>query len=42
MSFGEDVEKGNASALLVGLQIGAAPTENSKEVPQKVKSQTTI
>ena len=27
--------KGNPSALLVGMQIGAATAESSKEIPQK-------
>ena len=30
--------KGNPSALLVGMQIGAATTENSIEVPQNIKN----
>ena len=29
--------KGNPSALLVGMQTGAATVENSKEFPQKIK-----
>ena len=32
--------KGNPSALLVGMQTGAATVENSKEFPQKTKSRT--
>ena len=34
--------KGNPYALLVGLQIGVATTENSMEVPQKVKNRITL
>ena len=29
-------------ALLVGMQAGAAPLENSMEVPQKTKNRTTL
>ena len=36
-SAGEDVEKGNPFALLVGMQIGAATVESSMEIPQKLK-----
>ena len=32
--------KGNPSALLVGLQTGAATMENSMEFPQKIKNGT--
>ena len=32
--------KGNASALLVGMQTGAATVENSMEFPQKTKNGT--
>ena len=32
--------KGNPSALLVGLQTGAATMENNKEFPQKTKNGT--
>ena len=32
--------KGNPSALLVGLQTGAATVENSMEFPQKIKNET--
>ena len=32
--------KGNASALLVGMQNGAATVENSMEFPQKTKNGT--
>ena len=32
--------KGNPSALLVGIQIGAATVENSMEFPQKTKNGT--
>ena len=34
--------KGNPSALLVGMEIGAATMENSMEVPQKTKNRTTM
>ena len=34
--------KGNPCALLVGMKIGAATVENSMEVPQKIKTRTTI
>ena len=39
-NVGEDEEKGNPSALLVGLQPGAATVENSMEFPQKTKNGT--
>ena len=32
----------NPLALLVGMQTGAAPLENSVEVPQKIKNRTTL
>ena len=32
--------KGNPSALLVRMQTGAAPVENSMEFPQKTKNGT--
>ena len=35
-------EKGNRLTLLVGMQTGAAPLENSMEVPQKVENRTTL
>ena len=41
-SVGKDVEKRNPLALLVGLQRGEATLENSMEVPQKIKSRTTL
>ena len=34
--------KGNPPILLVGMSIGAAPIENSMEVPQKTKKRITI
>ena len=37
-SVGEDVEKGNPSAMLVGMQSGADTLENSMEFPQKTKN----
>ena len=37
-SAGEVVEKGNASALLVGMQTGAATLENTTKFPQKRKN----
>ena len=39
---GEDVEKGNPLALLVGMQTGAAALENSVEVSQKIKNRPTL
>jgi len=36
ISVGEDAEKGNPLALLVGMQTGAATLENSMDVPQKI------
>ena len=42
MNVGEDVEKGNFSALLVGMQIGAATVESSMEIPQKIKNGTAL
>ena len=41
-SAGEDVEKGNPRALLVGMQTGTTTAENSMEVPQKVKNRTAL
>lgn len=41
-SAGEDVEKRNTQALLVGIQTGPATMGNSVEAPQKIKSRTTI
>ena len=35
---GEDVEKGDPFALLVGMQTGAATVESSMELPQKIKN----
>ena len=40
--FAEILEKGNLYALLVQIWIGAATMENNIEVPQKIKSRTTI
>ena len=34
--------EGNPSALLVGMQTGAAPVENSMEFPQKTKNGTAL
>ena len=34
--------KGNPSALLVGMQTGAATVENSMEFPQKTKNGTAL
>ena len=34
--------KGNPSALLVGMQNGAATVENSMEFPQKTKNGTAL
>ena len=36
------MEKGNPHALLVGMQVGAATVENSKEVLQKIKNETAL
>ena len=38
ISAGEDVEKGNPFALLVGMQIGAATVESSVVKHQKIKN----
>ena len=38
VSAGEDVEKAEPFALLVGMQIDAATVENSMEIPQKIKN----
>ena len=42
MLVGEDAEKEDLFALLVGMQAGAATLENSMEVPQKTKNRTTL
>ena len=34
--------KGNPSAQLVGMQIGAATVESSMEIPQKIKNGTAL
>ena len=34
--------QGNPPTLLVGMQIGSAPLENSMEVPQKVENRATL
>lgn len=34
--------KGNLSALLVGMLIGVATTEDSMEIPEKIKHKNTI
>ena len=39
-SAGRDVEKGNPSILLVGIQTGADIMENSMEFHQKIKNGT--
>ena len=39
-SAGKDVEKGNPSELLMGMQTGTATVENSMEFPQKIKNGT--
>ena len=33
-------KKGNPSALLVGMHIGAAAVESCMELPQKIKNET--
>ena len=35
-------KNGNPLALLVGMQTGAAPLENSMEVPQNFKNRTAL
>ena len=37
-SVGEDMEKGNPFALLVGMQNCSATVESSMEIPQKIKN----
>ena len=39
---GEDVEKEEPFALLVGMQTGGDTPENSTEVPQNIKNRTTL
>ena len=41
-SVGEDVEKKEPHALLVGMQTGAATVENSMEVAQKIENRNII
>ena len=41
-SAGEDVEKGNPFALVVGMQTGAATVESSMEICQKIKNGTAL
>ena len=41
-SVGEDAEKGEPLALLVGTQAGAAAPENSVEGPQEVENRATL
>ena len=41
-SAGEDVEKKEPCALLVGMQIGAATVEKSMEGTQKIKNETAL
>ena len=41
-SAAEDVEKGDPSALLVGMQTGAASVENNMEFPQNTKNGTAL
>ena len=41
-SVGEDVDKWNPCALLVGIQTGVATVEDSMKVPQKIKNRTTL
>ena len=41
VSVGEDAEKKEPYALLVGMYIGTVTTENSIEIPQKINSRTT-
>ena len=39
---GEDVEKGEPSYTVGGMQAGAATLENSMEVPQNVENRTAL
>ena len=39
---GENVQKGNPLAPMVGTQAGAATLENSAEVPQDVENRVTL
>ena len=41
-SIGEDTERKEPLALLVGMHASAATVENSTEVPQKIKNRTII
>ena len=41
-SVGEDMERLEPCALLLGMRTGAATIENSTEVPQKLKNKITI
>ena len=39
---GEDIEKENFHALLVGMSIGPATVEDSMEMPPQIKNRTII
>ena len=39
---GEDIEKENSHALLVGMSIGPATVEDSMEMPPQIKNRTII
>ena len=41
-NVGEDVEKGNALTLLVGMQGGTATRKHSMEFPQDIKNRGTL
>ena len=41
-NLGEDVEKREPCALLVGLETGTSTVENSVEMPQKTKNRIAI
>ena len=41
MSAGEGAERGGPPALWVGMEVGAAPVENSQEVPQQTENRVT-
>ena len=41
-SVSKDVEKGEPFCITMGMQIGAATVENSMEVPQKIKNESTF
>ena len=42
INAGEDVEKGNTLALLVGMQTSTAIMENSVKIPSKIANRTAL